>query len=188
MSRCPMTTQACRQSRCTRSRRPRRQGAGDGVPRRLRCHQGDPNFKGVPGLAARGISCLILDGPGQRRIRPLPQSLSAPRNRAYAAPATNILRPPRVRCQTHRRHGDQPRWLLRAARRLDRAALRLLPRVGRAVGLPEDLATTASLARARRHAVAVGGSGAHRCGSSTSTSRKRPEAPGPSSSTAWCKK
>ncbi len=81
---------------------------------------------GVPDLAARGIGCLIVDGPGNGesvRFRNLPLIAETER---YATPVYEYL--------AGRREFDakrigvmalSPRRLLRAARRLARAALRL---------------------------------------------------------------
>ena len=83
-------------------------------------------FKGVPDLVARGIACLIVDGPGNGesvRFRDLPLIAETEK---YATAAYDYLAGrKRGRSQAHRRDGDQPRRLLRAARGLARAALRL---------------------------------------------------------------
>src|SRR4249919_3247884 len=65
-------------------------------------------------------------------------------------------RAPGDRRQAHRRHGDQPRRLLCAARRRLRATLRLLHRLGRAVGLRENLAPALRAPAALRYPGAVG--------------------------------
>ena len=99
---------------------------------------------GVPDLAARGIGCLIVDGPGNGesvRFRNLPLIAETER---YATPVYEYLAGrKRVRRQAHRRDGAQPRRLLRAARGLARAALRLLRRLGRAMGLSRHLGEAA---------------------------------------------
>ena len=114
-------------------------------------------LKGVADLVARGIACLIVDGPGNGESIRFRNLYLRHDTEHYATPAVRISRRPAGnRCQAHRRHGDQPGRLLRAARGGLRAALCLLHRLGRAVGLPEDLARPLRAAVARRYAVAVG--------------------------------
>ena len=74
-------------------------------------------FKGVPDLVARGIACLIVDGPGNGesvRFRDLP--LIAETEKYGTAAYEYLAGAEGGRCQAHRRDGDQPRRLLRAAR------------------------------------------------------------------------
>ena len=112
---------------------------------------------GVPDLAARGIGCLIVDGPGNGesvRFRNLPLIAETEH---YATPAYEYL--------AARREFDpkrigvmalSARRLLCAARRVAGAAFRLLRRLGRAVGLSRDLGEAARGARFRQGAVALG--------------------------------
>ena len=112
---------------------------------------------GVPDLAARGIGCLIVDGPGNGesvRFRNLPLIAETER---YAIGGLRLSRrPARIRSQAHRRDGALARRLLCAARGLARAALRLLRGLGRAVGLSRHLGEAARGARVRQGAGAVG--------------------------------
>ena len=101
-----------------------------------------------PTSPPRGIGCLIVDGPGNGesvRFRNLPLIAETER---YAHGGLRVSRrPPRVRSQAHRRDGALARRLLRAARRRARAALRLLRRLGRAMGLSRHLGEAARRAR-----------------------------------------
>ena len=98
-------------------------------------------FKGVADLAARGIACLIVDGPGNGESIRFRGLYLRHDTEHYATPVCEYLAiAAGDRRKAHRRYGDQPRRLLRAARGGIRAALCLLPRLGRAMGLPENLA------------------------------------------------
>ena len=143
--------------RACRTGQQKRQSAGHGVLRRPRRHQGDPIFQGR--RRSRRARHRLPDRrrPGQRRKHPLPQSLSAARHRTLRDAGFRLSgRPAGSRCQAHRRHGDQLRRLLRAARGGLRAALRLLHRLGRAMGLPENLARPVRTPSESRYAVALG--------------------------------
>jgi hypothetical protein len=97
-------------------------------------------FKGVSDLVARGIACLIVDGPGNGES---------------------------IRFRNLYLHHETERYatrLLCAARRRLRAALRLLHRLGRAVGLRENLAPALRAPGALRHPRAVGRLAAHSVG------------------------
>ena len=118
-------------------------------------------FKGVPDLVARGIACLIVDGPGNGesvRFRDLP--LIAETEKYGTAAYEYLAGAQGGRSEAHRRDGDQPRRLLRAARGLAGAALCRLHRLGRAVGLLRHLEAALRPARFRQAAVAVGAAGA----------------------------
>ena len=120
---------------------------------------------GVPDLAARGIGCLIVDGPGNGesvRFRNLPLIAETEH---YATPAYEYL--------AGRREFDPKRigvmalslggyYAPRAASLEPR--YRLLRRLGRAVGLSRDLGEAARRARFRQGAVAVGAAGASAMG------------------------
>ena len=127
---------------------------------------------GIPDLAARGIGCLIVDGPGNGesvRFRNLPLIAETER---YATPVYEYLAGRhRVRRQAHRRHGALAGRLLRAARRLARTALCLLRRLGRAMGLPRNLGAAVRGARFRKSAVAVGAARAFAMGARRSRPR-----------------
>ncbi len=129
--------------------------AGDGVLRRLRHHQGDPIFQGR--ARSRGARHRLSDRrrTRQRRERALPRSAADRRDGEIRHRGLRISGGAEGgRCQAHRRDGDQPRWLLRAARGLARAALCRLHRLGRAVGLlrhlEEALRSAWTAARCRR--------------------------------------
>ena len=112
---------------------------------------------GVADLAARGVGCLIVDGPGNGesvRFRNLPLIAETER---YATPVYEYLAGrPEFDPQRIGVMALSPRRLLRAARGLARAALRLLRRLGRAVGLSRGLGAPAGAARVRHGAVALG--------------------------------
>ena len=164
-SKCPTARPACRRSSSTPSRPTRRQSAGHGVLRRPRRHQGNSIFQGRRRPRRARHRLPDRRRPRQRREHPLPQSLSAPRYRALRDAGVRLSGvAARGRPQAHRRHGDQPRRLLRAARGGLRAALRLLHRLGRAVGLPEDMGGPLRAPGQGRHAVAVGRRPAHLLG------------------------
>ena len=132
-------------------------------------------FKGVPDLVARGIACLIVDGPGNGESVRFREPVPAPRHRELRHRRVRVARgAPGDRPEAHRRDGDQPGRLLRAARCGVRAALRVLHRLGRAVGLLADLeeplrprSTPAARPRSRCR-------GSICCGSSTWTPATRP--------------
>ena len=128
---------------------------------------------GIPDLAARGIGCLIVDGPGNGesvRFRNLPLIAETEH---YATPVYEYLAgAQRVRPQADRRHGAVARRLLRAARRRARTALCLLRRLGRAVGLSRHLGAAARSAGFGQGAVAVGAARASAMGA-----RRRQTAP-----------
>ena len=118
-------------------------------------------FKGMPDLVARGIACLIVDGPGNGesvRFRDLP--LIAETEKYGTAAYEYLAARKEVDAETHRRDGDQPRRLLRAARGVARATLRRLHRLGRAVGLLRHMEAALRSARQRHGAFAVGAAGA----------------------------
>ena len=115
-----------------------------GVLRRLRRHQGAAIRLWRP--RSRGARHRLPDRrrAGQRRERALSQPAADRRDRALRDAGLRVSRrPPRVRSEAHRRDGAQPRRLLRAAGGRARAALRLLHRLGRAVGLSRDLGEAA---------------------------------------------
>ncbi len=91
---------------------------------------------GVPDLIKRGISVLVMDGPGTgeairfRGMHAAPR-LRESRQRLHRLPGAARRR----RCEAHRHRRHQPRRLLRAALRRARAALRRLHRLGRDLGL-----------------------------------------------------
>ena len=120
---------------------------------------------GVPDLAARGIGCLIVDGPGNGesvRFRNLPLIAETEH---YATPVYEYLAARReFDAETHRRDGAVARRLLRAARRIAGAALCVLRRLGRAVGLSRDLGEAARRPGVRQGAVAFGAAGASAMG------------------------
>ena len=99
---------------------------------------------GIPDLAARGIGCLIVDGPGNGesvRFRNLPLIAETER---YATPVYEYLAARReFDPHAHRGDGAQPRRLLCPARGGAGAAFCLLRRLGRAVGLSRRLGEAA---------------------------------------------
>ena len=162
-SKCLTATRRCRRCSCI----PRRRSAGSKPGPALVFFDGFDitkeiqYFKGVPDLVARGIACLIVDGPGNGesvRFRDLP--LIAETEKYGTAAYEYLAGAQGGRSQAHRRDGDQPRRLLRAARGVARAALRRLHRLGRAVGLLRHLEAALRSAGLRQGAVAVGAAGA----------------------------
>ena len=114
-------------------------------------------FKGVPDLVARGIACLIVDGPGNGesvRFRDLPLIAETEK---YGTAAYEYLAgrkevdPKRIGVMAISLGGY---YAPRAA--VARAALRRLHRLGRAVGLLRHLEAALRAARLRHGAVAVG--------------------------------
>ena len=107
-SRCRTAARACRRCWCI----PIRPRPAASPRRRMVFFDGFDITKemqyvyGVPDLAARGIGCLIVDGPGNGesvRFRNLPLIAETEH---YATAGLRISRrPPRVRSQAHRRDG-----------------------------------------------------------------------------------
>ena len=126
---------------------------------------------GVADLAARGVGCLIVDGPGNGesvRFRNLPLIAETEH---YATPVYEYLAgrgefdPKRIGVMAL-----EPRRLLRTARGIARAAFRLLCRLGRAMGLSRNLGAPPRSAGYWKSAVALGAArapamGARRLGS-----------------------
>ena len=134
-------TRACRGCWCIPIRKRRAAArARHGVLRRLRRHQGAAIR--LRRSRSRRPRRRLPDRrrAGQRRERALPQPAADCRDRALRHTGLRVSRrPQRVRPKAHRRDGAQPRRLLRAARGLAGATLRLLRRLGRAVGLSRNL-------------------------------------------------
>ena len=142
-----------------------------GLLRRARRHQGDPVRARRAGPHQARHLGAGHGRPGHRRGDPLPRPLPAPRLRGRRQ---RVHRLPgearRRRSEEDRRRRDQPRRLLRAALRLDGAALRRVHRVGRDLGLLRDLEEAH---RREVQDLAVGARAITSCGSSASTRSKR---------------
>ena len=135
-------------------------------------------FKGVADLVARGIACLIVDGPGNGESIRFRNLYLRPDTEHYATPVFEYLaaRPEvdakRIGVMAISLGGY---YAPRAA--AFETALRLLPRLGRAVGLPENLARPLRAAGAGRYAVAFGRAPAHRLGAQRENPGRSSQAP-----------
>ena len=130
-------------------------------------------LRGVPDLVKRGISVLVMDGPGTGeaiRFRGMP--LRHDYEKAGSACIDYLENARRRRHKAHRHRRHQPRRLLRAALRLAGAPLRRLHRLGRDLGLLRHLEEAH---RCRLQGLDVGARPSHHVDSRRRYARRRAE-------------